>query len=80
MTAVKPAKSAAPDSAAAASASASVPALIARAAAGCSDRPQEAAGLLLAAARAVGGRVCGCGAVRILTDAGVIVSAGLGKA
>ena len=49
MTAVKPAKSAAPDRAAAASAS--VPALIARAAAGYSDRPQAAAGLLLAAVR-----------------------------
>lgn len=47
MTAVKPVKSAATDSAA----SASVPALIARAAAGYADRPQEAAGLLLAAAR-----------------------------
>ena len=84
MTAVKPAKpvkSAALDSAAA---SASVAVLIARAAAGCADRPQEAAGLLLAAARqavrAVGGRICGCGAIRILADAGVIAGAGLGKA
>ena len=51
MTAVKPAKSAAPDRAASAPVSASVPVLIARAAAGYSDRPQEAAGLLLAAAR-----------------------------
>ena len=49
MTAVKPAKSAAPGSPV--PASASVAALIARAAAGYADRPQEAAGLLLAAAR-----------------------------
>ena len=49
MVAIKPVKSAATDNAA--SASASVAVLIARAAAGYSDRPQEAAGLLLAAAR-----------------------------
>lgn len=49
MTAIKPVKSAATDSSA--SAPASEAALIARAAAGYADRPQEAAGLLLAAAR-----------------------------
>ena len=51
MTAVKPAKSTAPDGAA--SASASVPALIARAAAGYTGRPQQAAGMLLTAVRQV---------------------------
>ena len=51
MTAVKPAKSVAPDSAASVPASASVPVLIARAAAGYAGCPQQAAGMLLAAVR-----------------------------